>query len=111
MPPGPTLADDHIVLSVHDWVGATSVEHMYFELLINFRSPIPASDPANRYANTVLNMAEVSEPPFLDEEVTMPVFKENQTNGSDRLGKKRKSKKDSLYVVSLNQEQISYAVD
>ena len=132
VPPEPTLADDHIVLSVrharngtmrriflasatmnnvYDWVGATSVEPMYFELFVDFRSPIPATDPANKYANTVLNMAEVSEPPFLDEEVTMPGFKENQTNDSDRLEKKRKSKRDSLYVASLNQEQISYVVD
>ena len=90
---------------------ATSVEPMYFELFVNFRSPIPATDPANKYANTVLNMAEVSEPPFFDKEVTMAGFKKNQTNGSDRLKKKRKSKRDSLYVASLNQEQISYVVD
>ena len=80
VPPEPTLADDHIVLSVrharkdtmrriflgsvtmnnvYDWVGATSVEPMYIELFVDFRSPIPATDPANKYANTVLNMAEV----------------------------------------------------
>ena len=97
--------------NVYDRVGATSVEPMYFELFVNFRSPIPATDPANKYANTVLNMAEVSEPPFFDKEVTMAGFKKNQTNGSDRLKKKRKSKRDSLYVASLNQEQISYVVD
>ena len=97
--------------NVYDRVGATSVEPMYFELFVNFRSPIPATDPANKYANTVLNMAEVSEPPFFDEEVTMAGFKENQNNDSDRLEKKRKSKRDSLYVASLNQEQISYVVD
>ena len=56
-------------------------------------------------------MAEVSEPPFFDEEVTMAGFKENENNSSDRLQKKRKSKRDSLYVASLNQEQISYVVD
>ena len=97
--------------NVYDRVGATSVEPMYFELFVNFRSPIPATDPANKYANTVLNMAEVSEPPFFDKEVTMAGFKKNQTNDSDRLKKKRKSKRDSLYVASLNQEQISYVVD
>ena len=97
--------------NVYDRVGATSVEPMYFELFVNFRSPIPATDPANKYANTVLNMAEVSEPPFFDEEVTMAGFKENQNNDSDRFEKKRKSKRDSLYVASLNQEQISYVVD
>ena len=78
VPPKPTLADDHIVLSVcharkgtmrqiflafatinnvYDWVGATSVEPMYLELFVKFRSPIPATDPANKYANTILNMA------------------------------------------------------
>ena len=41
----------------------------------------------------------------------MAGFKENQTNDSDRPEKKRNSKKDSLYVASLNQEQISYVVD
>ena len=97
--------------NVYDRVGATSVEPMYFELFVNFRSPIPATDPANKYANTVLNMAEVSEPPFFDKEVTMAGFKKNKTNDSDRLKKKRKSKRDSLYVASLNQEQISYVVD
>ena len=97
--------------NVYDRVGATSVEPMYFELFVNFRSPIPATDPANKYVNTVLNMAEVSEPPFFDEEVTMAGFKENQNNDSDRFEKKRKSKRDSLYVASLNQEQISYVVD
>ena len=97
--------------NVYDWVGATSVEPMYFELFVDFRSPIPATDPANKYANTVLNMAEVSEPPFVDEGVTMLGFKENQTNDSDRVEKKRKSKRDSIYVASLNQEQISYVVD
>ena len=97
--------------NVYDRVSATSVEPMYFELFVNFRSPIPATDPANKYANTVLNMAEVSEPPFFDEEVTMAGFKENQNNDSDRFEKKRKSKRDSLYVASLNQEQISYVVD
>ena len=56
-------------------------------------------------------MVEVSEPPFFDEDVTMPGFKENQTNDSDRLERKRKSIRDSLYVASLNQEQISYVVD
>ena len=132
VPPKPTLADDHIVLSVrharkgtmrriflasatmknvYDWVGGTSVEPMYFELFVDFRSPIPATDPANKYANIVLNMAEVSEPPFFDEDITMPGFKENQTNDSDRLEKRRKSIRDSLYVASLNQEQISYVVD
>ena len=68
--------------NVYDRVGATSVEPMYFELFVNFRSPIPATDPANKYANTVLNMAEVSEPPFFDEEGTMAGFKENQNNAS-----------------------------
>ena len=97
--------------NVYDRVGATSVEPMYFELFVNFRSPIPATDPANKYANTVLNMAEVSEPPFFDKEVTMAGFKKNKTNDSDRLKKKRESKRDSLYVASLNQEQISYVVD
>ena len=97
--------------NVYDWVGATSVEPMYFELFVDFRSPIPATDPANEYANTVLNMAEVSKPPFFDEGVTMLGFKENQTNDSDRLEKKRKSKRDSIYVASLNKEQISYVVD
>ena len=96
--------------NVYDRVGATSVEPMYFELFVNFRSPMPATDPANKYANTVLNMAEVSEPPFFDEEVTMAGFKENKNNSSDRLQKKRKSKRDSLYVASLNQEQISYVI-
>ena len=97
--------------NVYDWVGVPSVEPIYFELVVDFRSPIPVTDPANKYANTVLNMAEVSEPPFFDKEVTMAGFKKNQTNGSDRLKKKRKSKRDSLYVASLNQEQISYVVD
>ena len=36
----------------------------------------------------------------------MPGFKENQTNDSDRLENIRKSKRYSLYVASLNQEQI-----
>ena len=132
VPPEPTLADDLIVLSVrharkgtmgrislasatlnnvYDWIGATSVEPMHFELFVDFRSPIPATDPANKYASTVLNVVEVSEPPFFDEDVTIPGFKENQTNDSDRLEKNRKSKRDSLYVASLNQEQISYVVD
>ena len=132
VPPESFLADDHIVLSVrharqgtirriflasatmnnvYDWVGVTSVEPIYFELFVDFRSPIPVTDPANKYANTVLNMAEVSEPPFFDKEVTMAGFKENQNNDSDRFKKKRKSKRDSLYVASLNQEQISYVVD
>ena len=97
--------------NVYDWVGTTSVEPMYFELFVDFRSPIPATDPANKYANTVLNMTEVSESPFFDEGVIMLGFKENQTNDSDRLEKKRKSKRDSIYVASLNQEQISYVVD
>ena len=72
---------------------------MYFELFVDFRLPIPVTDPDNKCANTVLNMAEVSEPPFFDEEVTMAGFKENQTTDSDRLEKKRESKRDSLYVA------------
>ena len=50
--------------NVYDWVGATSIESMYFKLFVDSRSPIPATNPANKYANTVLNMAEVSEPQF-----------------------------------------------
>ena len=131
VPPEPTLADDQFVLlvrharkstmrrifvasatmNVYDWVSATSVEPVYFELFVDFRSPTPATDPDNKYANTVLNLAKVSGPPFFDEEVTMAEFKENQTNDSDRLEKKRKSERDGLYVASLNQWQISYVVD
>ena len=131
VPPEPTLADDHIVLlvrharkgtmrriflasatmNVYDWASATSVEPVYFELFVDFRSPTPATDPDNKYANTVLNLAKVSGLPFFDEEVTMAGFKENQTNDSDRLEKKRKSERDGLYVASLNQGQISYVVD
>ena len=87
--------------NVYDWVGADSAQPMYFELFVDFRSPIPATDPANKCSNTVLNMAEVSEPPFFDEDVTIPGFKENQTNDSNRPEKKRESKRDSLYVASL----------
>ena len=85
-------------MNVYDWVSTTSVKPVYFELFVDFRSPIPATDPDNKYADTVLNMTKVSEPPFFDEEVTMAGFMENQTNDSDRLKKKRKSKRDSLYV-------------
>ena len=97
--------------NVYDWVGTISVEPMYFELFVDLWSPIPATDPANKYANTVLNMAEVSKPPSFEEDLIMPEFKENQTNDSDRPEKKRKSERDSLHIASLNQKQMSYVVD
>ena len=83
-PPEPTLAYDHIVLSVrhawkdtmrrmnnvtmnnvYDWVGASSIEPVYFELFVDFRSPIPATDPANKYVNTVLNRLKYQNHLFL----------------------------------------------
>ena len=49
--------------NLYDWVGATSVESMYFKLFVDFRSPIPATNPANKYVNTVLNMAKYQNQP------------------------------------------------
>ena len=85
-PPEPTLAYDHIVLSVrhawkdtmrriflvnatmnnvYDWVGASSIEPMYLELFVDFHPPIPATDPTNKYVNTVLNRLKYQNHLFL----------------------------------------------
>ena len=51
--------------NVYDWVGASSIEPMYLELFVDFHPPIPATDPANKYVNTVLNRLKYQNHLFL----------------------------------------------
>ena len=97
VPQEPDIQEDHIVMSirhsalatrrrifrsdakmnnVYDWVGSLSPEPMFFKFFCNNTAAIPPSDAASKYALTTLNMEEVDEPLYFedDKEITVKGF-------------------------------------
>ena len=62
--------------NVYDWVGSLSLDPMFLKIFCNNTDAIPPSDPALKYALTTLNMAEVDEPLYFEDnkEITVKGF-------------------------------------
>ena len=67
---------DAKIKNVYDWVGSLSLEPMFLKIFCNNTDAIPPSDPALKYALTTLNMAEVDEPLYFEDnkEITVKGF-------------------------------------
>ena len=129
VPQEPDIQEDHIVMpirhsalatrrrifrsdakmnNVYDWVGSLSPEPMFFKFFCNNTAAIPPSDAASKYALTTLNMEEVDEPLYFedDKEITVKGFQgaDNQnvfSLNSRRLQEKEKLKLDYNNLITI----------
>ena len=84
--------------NVYDWVGSLSPEPMFFKFFCNNTAAIPSSDAASKYALTTLNMEEVDEPLYFedDKEITVKGFQGADNQNVFSLNSRRLQEKEKL---------------
>ena len=120
VPQEPGIQEDHIVTSirhpalatrrrifrgdakmnnVYEWVESLSPEPMFFKFFCNNTAAIPPSDAASKYALTTLNMEEVDEPLYFeddDKEITVKGFQGADNQNVFSLNSRRLQEKEKL---------------
>ena len=84
--------------NVYDWIGSLSPESMFLKFFFNNTDAIPPSDAASKYAVTTLNMEEVDEPLYFedDKEITLKGFQGADDQDVFSVNNRRLQEKEKL---------------